>query len=161
MQEEKLRDLVGVIASKLLERSATLSTAESCTGGRLASLLTGQSGASEWFAGGVVAYTRETKLKLLGIDPQELAQGLVTERCARAMASGVMSLSGSDFSVSTTGVCGPAQSEGFEPCYAWVAVRNGDREVTKLIVAEDAGRGDNIDLVALEALRFLLEEIRK
>lgn len=105
------------VAELLKERGATLATAESCTGGRIASLLTQVAGASEWYRGGVVAYTREAKVHVLGVPEEELSDGLVSERCAIAMAQAAADRFGADFALSTTGVCGPSSSEGGAPLW--------------------------------------------
>ena len=147
------------IAKSLIAQDATLATAESCTGGRIAHLLTSEVGASEWYVGGVVASSRLAKKEVLGLSPESFSTGVVSEKCARAMARHAALLLNADYAVSTTGVCGPSGIEGFAPCYVWVAVKSPRGISAYLIEAEDRGREGNIDFVAHEALRLLKEEI--
>lgn len=136
-------------------RSFYLATAESCTGGQVASALTSVPGASEWFHTGVVTYTVESKRKILSIDPQILSAGLVTEETAKAMAEGVAKLSGADYALSTTGVAGPSPSEGKDPLTVWIGIRTPLGTTAKLFQAKDKGRTENQTLATLEALTSL------
>ena len=86
-----------------------MATAESCTGGMLASTLTDTPGCSEWFAGSVVAYSNEVKINLLGVKPAVLEKyGSVSKQVAIAMAEGVLKAVGAQISVAITGIAGPA-----------------------------------------------------
>jgi PncC family amidohydrolase len=99
--------------AELLQRSATTATAESITGGALGDLLSAAPGASDTYLGGVVSYTNPVKQKLLGVtDATVDGPGVVSAEAAVQMASGVRSLLGADYGVSTTGVAGPASQEG-------------------------------------------------
>ena len=100
MQEE--------IARALLERKWWIATAESCTGGLLAHTLTNIPGSSAYFKGGVVSYSNEVKMKVLGVKRETLEQyGAVSEQTAREMAEGVKNLMEVDVAVATTGIAGP------------------------------------------------------
>jgi nicotinamide-nucleotide amidase len=101
--------LDGVVASLLRERGATVATAESLTGGLLGAELTKAAGASDVYAGGVVAYATALKRSLLGV-PEDVPA--VSAECAQAMARGVRDLTGATYGVSLTGVAGPAEQEG-------------------------------------------------
>lgn len=149
------------IAEKLLAQGATLATAESCTGGRIASLLTSQSGASKWYVGGIVAYSRLAKKEVLGLNSESFSEGLVSEKCARAMARHAALLLNADYAIATTGVCGPSSIDGFPPCYVWIAVKSPKGISAYLIETEDRGREENMDFVAHESLRLLLEEMEE
>lgn len=94
----------------LAERGApTLATAESCTGGSVASRITSVSGSSAYYLGSVVSYSNEVKHNVLDVSWSVLEErGAVSAECARAMAIGVRKLIGSDIAVSTTGIAGPA-----------------------------------------------------
>lgn len=92
----------------LKKYNLTISTAESCTGGLVASAITEISGSSEFFGMGVVTYANEAKMKLLGVKSDTLtAYGAVSEQTAKEMAEGILSLSKSDISISVTGIAGP------------------------------------------------------
>lgn len=96
-------------AGKLLKKvSLTLSLAESCTGGLIAHRITDISGSSDYFLGGVVAYSNEAKEKILGVPHEILVQhGAVSEESARAMAEGARRLLASDLALAVTGIAGP------------------------------------------------------
>ena len=97
----------------LVSRGATLATAESLTGGRLAARITAVPGASRAYVGGVVAYATEVKQDLLGVpDPVLARHGVVSAECARAMAEGARRLLGASHALATTGVAGPDLQEG-------------------------------------------------
>lgn len=101
-------DLVEALTDALLEGGRTMSTAESCTGGLVAERLTGRAGASDVFLGGVVAYSDEAKIELLGVPRTMLEEhGAVSEAVARALAEGAVMRFGSDAAVGITGVAGP------------------------------------------------------
>ncbi len=92
---------------------ATLATAESLTGGRLAAAVTSVPGASASYLGGFVTYATELKKSLLGVSPELVEQyGVVSGECARAMATGCREATGASYGVATTGVAGPDQQEG-------------------------------------------------
>lgn len=118
---------------RLLEAGGhTVATAESLTGGRLASLLTAAPGASASYLGGVVAYATDLKTNVLGV-PRTVVEthGVVSAECATAMATGVRVLTGATYAVSTTGVAGPDAQEGKPPGTVYVAV-SGPAGVTTL-----------------------------
>lgn len=94
---------------KLLKHNKlTISTAESCTGGMIASAITDVSGASNFFGTGVVTYSNEAKMKLIGVRGETLEKyGAVSEQTASEMAEGVLKLGEADVSVAVTGIAGP------------------------------------------------------
>ena len=94
---------------ELCDRKLTIATAESCTGGMLAALLTDIEGASHGFERGFVTYTEESKHELLGIDPALIKRNeAVSEVVARAMAEGALARSHADIALGVTGFAGPA-----------------------------------------------------
>lgn len=120
---------VGLLEA-LARRGATLSTAESLTGGRLAALITGVPGASRTYVGGVVAYATEVKQRLLGVSDALVAtHGVVSAECARAMAEGARDRFGATYALATTGVAGPDPQEGKRAGTVFVGVA-GPGEVT-------------------------------
>ena len=103
--------------------ASTVATAESLTGGRLAVALTDTPGASETYVGGVVTYATELKASMLDVDRAVIDQhGVVSAECARAMASGVMALTGATYGIATTGVAGPSEQEGKPPGTVYVGI---------------------------------------
>jgi len=100
-----------------------LATAESCTGGLLASTLTDTPGSSEWFAGSVVAYSNEVKARLLGVPSEVLEEhGAVSEPVVLAMAEGVLKAMGAHVSVAISGVAGPGGGTPEKPVgTVWMA----------------------------------------
>jgi nicotinamide-nucleotide amidase len=97
-----------VVGNRLRELGLTLATAESCTGGLLGHRITGVSGSSDYYLGGVVSYNNEAKMELLGVKKQTLEKfGAVSEETVREMAQGVRSLFKSDLGISISGIAGP------------------------------------------------------
>jgi len=157
-----LPDEVEEGARKLLERACqqdlTIATAESCTGGLLASLLTDVEGASHAFERGFVVYTNEAKSELLGI-PLELieAANAVSEPVARAMAEGALKASRADIALSITGFAGPG-APGDEPGRVhFGCARNGRATKHLEMHYGDIGRGP----VRIECLRTALQMLEE
>lgn len=96
------------IGELLRGRGWRLAVAESCTGGLLGHLITDVAGSSDYFVGGVIAYSNEAKMALLGVRPETLAQhGAVSEATAVEMATGVRRLFGAEVALAVTGIAGP------------------------------------------------------
>jgi nicotinamide-nucleotide amidase len=97
-----------IVGNRLRKLGLTLATAESCTGGLLGHRITGVSGSSDYYLGGVVSYNNEAKMELLGVRKQTLEKfGAVSEETVREMAQGVQSLFKSDLGISISGIAGP------------------------------------------------------
>lgn len=104
-------------------RGLTVATAESVTAGRVQALLTGASGSSAYFVGGLTAYAAAQKVRLLGVDAAEAARdGAVSETVALQMARGARQLFATDLGVATTGWAEPAPAAGVARPFAWIAV---------------------------------------
>ena len=116
-------NVIASIIDCVLSRHWKVAVAESCSGGRVASLLTANPGASAWFAGGVVAYQNSVKSDLLDVPAAMIeAQGVVSEQVAIAMAQGVMQALNADVAIASTGVAGPGPSvEGVAQGAVWLA----------------------------------------
>jgi nicotinamide-nucleotide amidase len=114
MRRRPRSDDVAVEALALLESvGATLATAESLTGGRLAAAVTSVPGASRSYLGGMVTYATELKQSLLGVPTDVVTEyGVISAECARAMAEGCRESTGATYAVATTGVAGPDSQEG-------------------------------------------------
>jgi nicotinamide-nucleotide amidase len=155
--EESLEMVVG----KLLKKDQkTVSTAESCTGGNIAHLLTNVAGSSEYFKGSVIAYDNSIKTQLLGVQDYILTKyGAVSENTAKEMAIGVRSLLKTDYAVATTGIAGPEGGSDTKPVgTVWIAVSS-----ERGTVSEKRGFGNdrtlNITRFSLTALNLLRKQI--
>jgi nicotinamide-nucleotide amidase len=112
-EEDTLESVVGDL---LRAAGATLTVAESCTGGLLGERLTAVPGSSAYFLGGVIAYDDRVKTAMLGVSPELLAaHGAVSEAAARAMAEGVRATLGSDYGAAVTGIAGPGGGSAEKP----------------------------------------------
>ena len=122
--------LQSVIAKRLTESGLTLSVAESCTGGFLASLFTAMPGASKYFYGSVTSYDNSVKENILNVSIGTIAEhGAVSRECAEAMALGVSRALNTDFAVSTTGIAGPDGGSEDKPVgTVWVGVAYPDTD---------------------------------
>ena len=122
-----------LVAYTMKKAGKTLATAESCTGGTLAHQLTAMAGASEYFRGGVVAYSNEVKECALGVRHETLmAHGVVSEETVREMAAGARERLGADYAVATTGIAGPGGGTPEKPVgTVWIAVAGPDGVTTK------------------------------
>lgn len=122
--------LQSVIAKRLTESGLTLSVAESCTGGFLASLFTAMPGASKYFYGSVTSYDNSVKENILNVSIETIAEhGAVSRECAEAMALGVSRALNTDFAVSTTGIAGPDGGSEDKPVgTVWIGVAYPDTD---------------------------------
>ena len=152
-----------VIGSFLKENHKTLSTAESCTGGYLAHLITSVPGSSAYFKGSIIAYDNVVKSELLGVSDTDLMiHGAVSQEVAEAMAIGVRKNLKTDYALSTTGIAGPEGGTEEKPVgTVWIALASENSVVSKKFRFGDH-RGRNIHRSALEAMNMLrMELIRK
>ena len=152
-------ELEEVVGEHLRRREWTVACAESLTGGSLAARLVHVPDSSDYFAGGVVAYSPEVKREVLGVSKETLeGPGMVSEECAREMARGARKVFGADVGVSTTGVAGPSPLEGHPPGEVWVAVATGEGEEARRFTAP--GDRDHVrrwaEQGALDLLRRML-----
>jgi len=144
------------VGKLLKEKSQTVGTAESCTGGYIAHLLTSEAGASLYYKGSVVSYAYETKENVLHVDAQTLnTVGAVSEDTVHQMAKGALSLLNTDFIIATSGIMGPDGGTAEKPVgTVWVAVGNKEKIIAqKFYFRFDRQR--NIELTATNALNLL------
>ena len=143
----------------LKEHGLTVSAAESCTGGEIAHLFTSVAGSSTYFLGSVTSYAISVKEKVLGVPAQTIEKyGVVSAEVAAAMAEGVRKLTGSDYSVSTTGLAGPGGDEFNPEGTVWVGVATPKGTKTiRYCYKNDRLR--NIERFAASALNFLRLQI--
>jgi PncC family amidohydrolase len=141
----------------------TVSTAESCTGGLLASVLTDIQGASIWFKQGWITYSNDSKVAQLGVGRELFVEeegyaGAVCEEVAKAMAEGAVRKSSSDIAISVTGIAGPTGStETKEVGLVWVGVKIGNAVEAKTASFGHGDRSSNKEAFANFALRTALE----
>ena len=155
-------NLLKTISMKLKKRNISIATAESCTGGLLANLLTNISGSSEYFDRGVVTYSNISKIELLGVS-QEIIQkyGAVSKETASAMAIGIKERSNVDIGISTTGIAGPTGGTKEKPIglvYIGISTPK-ETKVKRFIFTKN--RLQNKEQTCYEALKILLETISK
>jgi len=155
--------LAEALSRLLRERQKTVGTAESCTGGIIARMLTEKAGASAFFQGSVVAYANSVKQEVLGVPAETLAlHGAVSEATVRAMVTGALRSLGSDYALATSGIMGPDGGTEEKPVgTVWIAVGSRERiEAQQFRFRFDRGR--NIELTANAALnllrRFILQD---
>lgn len=158
---EDCETLAELVHKTLTGRGLTLATAESCTGGNIARLLTAQAGASAYFKGGVVAYSNEVKECALGVKHSTLeAHGAVSEATVREMAEGVRTRLGADLAIATTGVAGPDGGTKEKPVgTVWIAVADATHTEAKLLQFGANRRQQNIDRSTNQAFAMLIRLI--
>ncbi|MDR2038282.1 MAG: competence/damage-inducible protein A [Bacteroidales bacterium] len=158
VQDELPEELVGRLLS---ERGETVSTAESCTGGNIAHMLTTVSGSSQYFKGSVVAYANEVKVSLLGVVASDIEQyGAVSKIVVEQMAQNVRKLLDTDYAVATSGIAGPTGGTVEKPVGTiWVALATKSRVISKLLHFGN-NRENNIQRTTTAALNMLIEQLR-
>lgn len=146
------------IGKKIKELGLTVAVAESVTGGLIGSRLTDVPGSSEYFMGGVVAYSNNSKIKLLNVKRETLAQfGAVSERTAREMAEGVRRVFGTDIGLAISGIAGPGGATKDKPVgLMWMAVAAKDFLQTRSVRLPGDRLGNKTG--AAEEVLKLLEE---
>lgn len=160
--DEELYKIAQSIEVPLSDKGWSVATAESCTGGGIAAALTAVPGSSACVRGGIVAYTEDMKMLLLGVKPETLhTEGVVSEQTVIEMAQGAMKSMNSDFSVATSGIAGPSGGTEELPIGTiWVAAASRTRMLTHCIRNYDKGREQNTRnavLIALEMLQKVVE----
>lgn len=159
---EDLETLPEAVARAFSLNVITLATAESCTGGAIASKLTALPGASCYMKGGVVAYSNEVKEQVLGVQHTTLEhQGAVSEETVRQMAEGVRRLLHTDYGVATSGIAGPSGGTPDKPVgTVWMAVA-GPKGTTTRLKHFGTDRLRTIERACNEIFAMLLHEIKK
>jgi PncC family amidohydrolase len=154
-------EIIGEVSEFFRARRLTISVAESCTGGLVSHCLTSLPGASDFFVAGIVAYSESAKKDILGIPPRILDScGMISEETAREMAERIRLLSGSDYSLATTGNLGPEALEGKERGLVYVAASTEDRTFVKRLLLYRDRSENNMD-AANAALQLLMDFAKK
>jgi len=151
--EDSLEKIIGKI---LRDRGKTLATAESCTGGYIAHLITTIPGSSDYFQGSVVSYSNEIKELELGVKKQSMIDhGAVSEDVVKQMASGVLNKFKTDYSIATSGIAGPGGGTDEKPVgTTWIAVASRQEVIAKKFLFGEH-RERNIRKTAVTALNML------
>jgi len=154
---ETLEEIVGTL---LKDKGCTLATAESCTGGYIAYLITSIPGSSAYYKGSIIAYSNEIKTKELGVSEKVLQeQGAVSEAVVKEMAESIRNRFGSDYSIAISGIAGPDGGTKDKPVgLVWIAIAGPTGVQTNKFLFGD-NRERNIRRAALQALNLLRKVI--
>ena len=155
----KLEERIGEL---LKSKNLSLSTAESCTGGSIAALVTSVPGSSEYFNGGIVAYSNEVKMSLLHVSAETLEKyGAVSRETVIEMVKGAMKALKTDCAVATSGIAGPGGGTAEKPVgTVWIAAAYKNEIVTFRQEGDD-GRGGNVQKAIQNALMMLCEGLKR
>jgi nicotinamide-nucleotide amidase len=152
-EDISLEEFIGKL---LIEKNKTLATAESCTGGYIAHLITSVAGSSKYFLGSVVSYANEVKENLLSVHKKTIEEhGAVSEETVREMAKNILLKINSDYAIAVSGIMGPDGGTAEKPVgTVWIGVGNKEKiETKKMNFRFDRRR--NIELTAMNALNML------
>ncbi len=155
--DQVMEELIGKM---LAERSATVCTAESCTGGYISHKLTSVPGSSAYYKGSVIAYSNQAKQQLLSVDPEILqTYGAVSQEVVEVMARNSLKLFDADYSMAVSGIAGPSGGTDTKPVgTVWIAVANNQKIVSKVYSFGDT-RERNIIRAGIAAMGMLKELI--
>ena len=150
---DKLEDILGKL---IIKKNKTLSTAESCTGGNIAHLITSIPGSSSYFKGGVIAYSNEIKENILYVNKSNIDDyGAVSKQVVEEMAEGVRKQYNTDFAIATSGIAGPTGGSEDKPVgTTWIAVSNKSKVISKKFIFGNH-RERNIIYASLTAINML------
>ena len=155
----KLEEKIGLL---LKSENLSLSTAESCTGGGVAASITAVPGSSEYFKGGIVAYSNEVKMSLLHVSPKTLEKyGAVSCETVVEMVKGAMKALKTDCAIATSGIAGPGGGTPKKPVGTiWMAIACKGKIVT-MKQEGDLGRCVNVQKAIENVLSLLLEQLKQ
>ena len=149
------------IGDILYASGLTIGTAESCTGGRISEAIIAIPGSSDYYKGGIVAYTDEVRERILGV-PHEILEEYtaVSEEVARQMVLGTINTIDVDFAIASTGYAGPGGGTKDNPVGTiWLAYGNKE-EVRTFKLTEDFGRDINLAIATNKAIRLMLDFLK-
>lgn len=155
--DTELADLSSRLGRRLGTAGWKLVTAESCTGGWVAQVVTATAGSSQWYERGFITYSNEAKQELLGVRPETIqAYGAVSEATAREMAAGARRASRAQVALAITGIAGPAGGSAEKPigtvCFAWLLPGSGIASATERFEGDRAAVRRSAVVFALEGL---------
>lgn len=150
------KNLSREISEKFWKEGYTLATAESCTAGNVAAVITATPGSSRFYKGGIIAYANSVKENLLHVKPETLeALGAVSEETVIEMVKGAMQTLETDYAVATSGIAGPGGGTSEKPVGTiWIAAGNKKQVLTQKL-NEDNGRELNIQAATVKTLQLL------
>jgi nicotinamide-nucleotide amidase len=153
-------NMPSVLGKLLLKEKKTIATAESCTGGAIAALITSVPGSSAYFEGSVVSYSYRIKMEVLGVSSNTLNSfGAVSKETVEEMLKGLLQKMGTDYGIAVSGIMGPNGGTPDKPVGSvWIAVGNKDKIVTHLL-HQRFGRMKNIEVTSFMALNKMREFI--
>ncbi len=156
-------DIQEILKEILISKKLTISTAESCTGGELARLITSVSGSSQYFSGGIIPYDFHQKTKILGVSAKTISEKtVVCEEVAQEMSFGCQKLFNTNISLSTTGVSGPNTDEfNNEIGTVFYSIRVKDFEKTNRLFLPHLERNDFANFISQRVLQDLVEILIK
>jgi PncC family amidohydrolase len=157
--DQRSLEAIERLHSLFTTRRLTLSVAESCTGGLLSHYLTYLPGSSRFFVAGVITYSESAKMRILGVSPETISShGVVSRETAGEMAERVRLITGSDYSISTTGNLGPDVLEGKEQGLIYIGLSSKDGTASKELRLSGT-RNENKENACLMTLEFLIEVV--
>ena len=150
------------VSAELKKQGVTIATAESCTGGLIAHILTNVSGSSDYFDRGIVSYSNKSKMELLDVSDELIKRfGAVSEEVAKAMAEGIRKKSNVDIGLATTGIAGPTGVTREKPVgLVYIAVATSDDTVVRRFQFS-GNRLENKDSTCNAALDMLLDCLKR
>jgi nicotinamide-nucleotide amidase len=153
-------NLASSVGKLLLQKNAMLATAESCTGGHIANMITANAGSSKYFAGSIVAYSNDVKIKMLGVNVFDIEKyGAVSEQVVCQMAQGARVALDVDYAIATSGIAGPDGGTVEKPVGAvWIAIATPKKVVARKYVLSKL-RDVNISRASAIALNMLRLEL--
>lgn len=157
-----LEDLIETVSETLISKEMMLVTAESCTGGLIAKLITDRPGSSSVLERGFVTYSNEAKIELLGVSPETISTyGAVSNQTALEMAQGALKKSRADISISVTGIAGPGGGTDDKPVgLVFIGIADKDHSGS-FEGCFDGSREDIREQTAIEALSIILNHITR
>lgn len=158
----QLNSICKEIQRILISRDETLSTAESCTGGRMAAAITAIAGSSAYFQGALVAYQNEVKMELLHINPKTIDRcDVVSREVVCEMVRGACTLFGTTYAIASSGYAGPGGgSDKVAQGTIWLACGSPDN-IRTCCMTEDHGRIANVENATLTALSSFLDYLKE
>lgn len=158
----QLESLARTLGQHLQERGETLATAESCTGGMIASALTSVEGSSVWFGYGFVTYSNEAKQRLLGVTDKTLHTfGAVSAATAVEMAQGALLVAQANWALAVTGIAGPGGGSAYKPVgTVWFAIANPSETITTLLRCRPDQRNEIRRMASVTVLQSLINKIQ-